>query len=109
MRNFVQAGSNVTVPSPDTVAAGAGVLVGSLFGVANGAAATGEDLVLTTHGVFELPKALTDDMGIGDPVYWDDVALVVTLTATDNTRIGVAVSVAGNPSSTVRVRLNGSF
>ncbi len=109
MKNFIQAGSNVTVPAPAAVASGAGVLVGSLFGIANGSAATAADVVLTTTGIFEMTKAATDSMTVGGPVYWDNTAKVATVTASGNTKIGVAMSVAGNPSNTVRVRLNGAF
>ena len=66
MRNYVQPGNTVTVTAPYSVLSGAGVLVGSLFGVAS-------------------------------------------TSATGNTRIGVALAVAANPSGIGRVRLNGSF
>lgn len=104
MRNFVQAGDNITIPAPATVASGAGVLVGSLFGVANGDAPVGESVVISTRGVFDLPKEATDAIGIGDEVFWDDTNDVVTVTDTGNF-IGHAVAIAGNPSSTARVRL----
>lgn len=46
---------------------------------------------------------------MGDVVYYDDSSDLVTITATDNTKIGVAVEDAGNGTGTVRVRLNGAF
>ncbi len=109
MKNFIQAGSNVTVAAPYPVTSGAGVLVGNLFGIANGAAANGADVVLSTNGIFEMTKDTTDAMTVGSPVYWDNTAKTVTVTASGNTKIGVAVAAAGNPSGAVRVRLNRSF
>lgn len=103
MKNYIQAGDNITVPAPAAVVSGAGVLVGSLFGVANGDAPSGGSVVISTRGVFDLPKETTDAIAIGGPVYWD--GSVVTVTDTGNTFIGHAVAAAGNPSSTVHVRL----
>lgn len=111
MKNFVQAGSNITVAAPSTTSSGEGVLIGSLFGIANGSANAGGNLTLTTTGVFEMAKEITDAITVGDPVYWDDAAKVVTVddAAGTNAKIGVAITNAANPSSDVRVRLNGAF
>jgi predicted RecA/RadA family phage recombinase len=103
MKNFVQPGANVTVPAPAAVASGAGVLVGALFGVANGDAASGADVVLSTVGVFDLPKA-AGAINVGAAVFWDGAA--VTTTATDNTFIGYAVAAAAPGDATARVRLS---
>lgn len=105
MKNFIQAGDNITVPAPATIASGAGVLVGSLFGIANSDATSGEPVVISTQGVFDLPKEATDAIAIGDAVYWDDTNDVVTVTDTGNTFIGHATAAAGNPSGIARVRL----
>lgn len=109
MKNFVQPGENITVTADAAATSGAGVLVDNLFGIASGDADIGEPLVLVTQGVFEMPKVAADDMSAGAAVYWDDGNGVVTVTATDNTKVGVAVSAAGNGAGTVRVRLNGTF
>lgn len=106
MQNYIQRGENITVPAPAAVTSGDGVLLGALFGVANGDADPGADLVLSTTGVFELPKATTDEIAIGDPLYWDATAGKITVTTTDNTFVGYAVSAAANPSGAVRVRLS---
>ena len=106
MKNYIQKGEAITVPAPAVVASGDGVLVGALFGVANGAAASGADVTLSTVGVFELPKKSTDSITVGAAVYWDTSEGEVTVTATDNTFIGHAVAAAGNPSASVRVRLS---
>lgn len=109
MKNYVQRGENITVPAPAAVLGGAPVLLGALFGVAAGNADQGGDLDLVTVGVFELPKVAAQAVAIGDKVYFDSTAKLVTKTASGNTPIGVATSAAANPSGTVNVRLNGTF
>ena len=109
MKNYVQPGESITLTAAAAAASGEGVLVGSLFGIASGDAAIGDKLVLTTKGVFTMPKVSTDVMAVGAVVYWDDSAGLVTTeddTGT-NPRVGLAVTAAGNPSGTVNVRLDG--
>lgn len=50
-----------------------------------------------------------DDLAVGEAVYWDDTADEVTETATDNTKIGVAIVAAGAGATAVKLRLNGAF
>lgn len=109
MKNYVQKGENVTVPAPYAVSSGNGALVGSIFGVTAGDAETGAEVDLVTVGVFTLPKVTTDAMAVGTPVYWDDTAKLVTVASTGNSKIGVSVATAVNPSGTTEVRLNGAF
>lgn len=109
MKNYVQRDENITVTAAETATSGGGVLLDAFFGVASGDAAIGKPLVLVTVGVFDMPKVATDEISIGKPLFWDDTAKLVTVDGAGNTRIGVAVSAAGNPSGSVRVRLNGSF
>ena len=109
MKNFVQRGENITVTAAAVAASGAGVKVGSLFGIASGDAAIGDPLVLVTTGVFEMPKVGTDEFTLGAAVYWRSSDGLVTTTASGNTKVGVAVEAVGNPSASVRVRLNGTF
>ena len=109
MKNFVQQGAALTIPAPNALASGDGVMVGLIFGVASGAAETGETVTLQVAGVYDLPKLSANAFALGAAVYWDDAAGVCTSTATDNTKIGVAIAAAGNPSATVRVRLNATF
>jgi predicted RecA/RadA family phage recombinase len=109
MRNYIQPGDSITVTAEAEAASGDVVKLGNLVGVASGAAAIGEPLVLTTMGVFELPKVSADTLAVGDPVYLRTSDSTVTSTASGNTKIGVAVEAAGNPSGSARVRLNGTF
>lgn len=109
MKNYVQKGENITVTATAAASSGEGVLVGSLFGIAAGDAAIGEDLDLVTVGVFTMPKVSTDAFTVGAVVYWDDSAGLVTTDddTGSNPAIGLAVTAAANPSGTVNVRLNG--
>lgn len=109
MKNYVQAGNVVSVTAPAPVSSGNLVKVGSLFGVAVTDAGAGSAVELAVGGVFLLPKATTDAIAVGDKVYWDNTNKVVTVTATNNTLIGVALSAAGNPSGSVTIRLNDCF
>lgn len=109
MKNYIQPGQTLTLTAPYAVASGAGLLVGSIFGVACFTAGNGETVEAQVEGVFELPKTSALAIAIGDKVYWDNTAKEVNKTSSGNTLIGVAVSAAGNPSATVNVRLNGSF
>ncbi len=109
MKNYVQKGENLTLTAPYAVASGAGVKIGLIFGVAAGAAANGATVDVVTEGVFTLPKVSTDVLAVGAAVYWDDTAKLITSTTSGNTKVGVAVTAAANPSGTVNVRLNGAF
>ena len=88
---------------------GDGVLINDLFGIAAGDAAIGEALDLVTVGVFTMTKVGTDAFAVGEPVYWDDAAGLVTSDddTGSNPEIGLAVTAAANPSGTVNVRLHG--
>ncbi len=61
------------------------------------------------EGVFTLAKNSAEAWTVGELLYWDDPNKVVTATSTSNKLIGVAYSVAANPSSTGNVRLNNAF
>ena len=106
MKNFIQSGDTITVAAPADVASGAGVLVGTLFGIAAYGALSGVDVEIATRGVFELPKVSAQAWTQGAAVYWDNTAKLATTTASGNTLIGKAVAVAANPSATGVVRLN---
>ena len=108
MKNYIQPGNNITLNAPADLLSGAGVQIGAIFGVANGDAATGQPVVLSTVGVFDLPKTTANDVTAGAALFWNDTAKEVTTTASGNTRIGVAIA-AKSGAGTVATRLNGSF
>ena len=109
MKNYVQKGENLTIAAPYDVASGGGAKSGLIFGVAASDALSGADVDLVTVGIFDLPKVSTDVFAVGAAVYWDNTAKLMTSTTSGNTKIGVAVKAAANPSGTVAVRLNGTF
>ena len=104
MKTYVQPGNTITLPAPYAVAAGDGLLVGSIFGIAAGAAAA-------RVGVYELKKLGSQAWAVGERIYWDNTARQTTKVTTSNTLIGVATEVvAGGAGDVVgRVRLNGAF
>lgn len=108
MKNFKQPGDMVTVAAPANVASGAGVLVGSLFGIATNTALSGADVEIKRTGVFEHAKNSAEAWTVGAKVYWDDTNKVLTTTATSNTLVGVAAAVAANPSALGTVLLDGA-
>jgi predicted RecA/RadA family phage recombinase len=107
MKNFVQPGVSLTLPAPADVVSGDVVIVGSLIGIASETVLSGADLDIETEGVFTLPKVSALAIAIGDLVYWDAGAKLVTKTSSGNKLLGAAVTAAANPSGTVNVRLNG--
>lgn len=109
MKNYIQAGANLTVLAAAVVASGGGVLTGSIFGVAQGAAEIGDEVVVSRFGVFELPKLEAQAWTAGAKVYWDDGNARCTTAASGNTLIGAAVEIAANPSTTGKVLLDGAI
>lgn len=107
MQNYVESGDNLTLAAPSGgVVSGTPYLIGTLFGVAATTAAQGDDFVLKTMGVFDLPKTSALAISVGDALYWDNTAKELNKTSSGNTLVGKAVAGAANPSATVRVRLN---
>lgn len=109
MRNYVQRGDTLDIVAPAAVLSGGVVIVGSIVGVSNVDAETGETFALDVVGVFTLPKVSALAINQGDAVYWDATNKVVTKTASGNTKLGVATESVPNPSPSVNVRLNGAF
>lgn len=105
MRNYVQPGNTLTVPSPAAVASGDLVVIGNLIGVAAGDAAAGDPLDLTVEGVFELPKIGANAFAVGDRVFWSAADELATSTVGANARIGTAIEAAAASTTTVNVRL----
>lgn len=101
MKNYVQEGNIITVPAPYDVASGAGALVGTLFGVAQTAAASGAAVPLVVRGVFTLAKAASQAWTAGAAIYWDNTNKVCTTSASGNTMIGKATAAVANGTGDV--------
>lgn len=109
MKNYVQAGDNLTVAAPYDAAAGTGVKVGYIFGIAQATVLDTENVVIVRKGVFTVAKVSAQAWAIGAKIYWDDTAKLFTTTTTSNTLVGVATAAAVNPSSTGEVLLTGQI
>lgn len=108
MKNYVQPGDIISVPAPADTLSGAGVLVGSLFGVAVNGALNGAPLNIALTGVYDLPKTGSQAWTVGAPIYWTGTA--ATNVASTNKLIGAAVAAVGSGAAETigRVRLNGA-
>ncbi|WP_128292000.1 DUF2190 family protein [Afifella aestuarii] len=110
MKDFVKPGNTITVPAPAGGAkSGAGVLVGSIFGVAAYDAAEGDPVEIMLDGVHMLDKTNAQAWTIGLLIYWDNTTKKVTSAASGNKLIGASTEAAANPSADGMVRLNGAF
>lgn len=110
MKNFIARGDAITITAGADIASGAGVLAGSIFGVAAGDIANGAEGTINLTGVYDLPKVGSQAWTVGAKVYWDAANALCTTVATGNTLIGVAVLAVGSGAgeTTGRVRLNGA-
>jgi predicted RecA/RadA family phage recombinase len=113
MQNFIKPGDVVTVPAPAEVVSGQGVLVGSLFGVAQHDAESAADVELVLRGVFDMPKADEQAWTVGVRIYWDDTEGECTTDSDEaaNKLIGVALEALADTAGIVegRVYLTGAF
>lgn len=107
MLNFVQPGNSITLTATGTVTSGDLIVAGSLIGVAAVDAASGEEYVIDTQGVFELTKKTTDDISVGELLYWDSANSYLTKTPGTDSKplVGVAVKAAGATATTVYCKL----
>jgi predicted RecA/RadA family phage recombinase len=105
-RNYIQPGAVLTMPAPSGgVLAGAPVLIGTLFGVAQGDAAEGQDVEVLTEGVVELAKATPLAIALGDRLFWNTTDNALDKTATAQVCVGVAVAAAASADTVVRIKL----
>lgn len=105
MKTFVQPGDVISTAALANVAAGGGVLVGSLFGVATQAATTGQLVPIVVEGVVEIAKDPALVINLGDRVFWDPTNLHVDKTATAQTCVGVALQTVLAAAPTIRIKL----
>lgn len=105
MKNYVQRGETITIPSPAAVLSGEVVVAGRFTGIACGDAEAGAPLDLRLEGAFDVPKVGANAIATGSPVYFDAAAGLATGTAASNARLGTATQAAPAGGATVRVRL----
>ena|SRR5437868_3072153 len=104
MKNYVQRGIHINVVLAAVAVAGAPGLYGSMFGVHVSGGAIGDTVPLLTEGVAEVSKD-TSDVAVGDLLYWDNTAKLITKTSTSNKKVGYATEVAGTAATTVKMKL----
>lgn len=107
-KNLVQrVGDVIDFTATATLASGAGVLVGSVFGIVQIDVVSGDVMPVSTKGVWNINKLSTDVFAEGALVYWDNTNKRVTSTSAGNTLIGTCATRGGvaNPSATVDVKL----
>jgi predicted RecA/RadA family phage recombinase len=106
MKAYIQPGRALTVIAPaGGVLSGQGVLIGTLFGIAQYDAVEGAEVEILTEGVVEIDKTSALQIDVGDRLFWDATNKVVNKTATAQVCVGIAVSTAANPSGSVRIKL----
>lgn len=106
MKNYISSGETIPVASAGrTASSGAGILTGQIFGFLSDDVASGAACEVVTQGVFDGAKD-TSTFSVGDKVYWDNTAFLLTSTSTSNKYVGAAVLAALTGDATVRVRLN---
>jgi len=111
MKNFIGVGNVVTLTAAAVATSGQAVLIGSLFGIAENAAAIGEPLVLAMNGIFDLTKTASQAWTVGQLIYWDVATSRVTNVVATNKLVGAAVLAvgAGAGETTGRVRLTAAI
>jgi len=109
MKNYIQPGENLTLASPEAVTAGRGLLVGSIFGIAQADAAEDADVVIVRTGVFTHAKTEAQAWTLGAKLYWDNTNKVFTTASSGNTLVGAAAAAAANPTTTGTVVLDGAI
>ncbi len=105
MKKYVQKGDVLPLTAPYAVAAGAGALIGAMFGVAVNGLGNGEKGDFMVAGVFDLAKEASLAITAGARVFWDNTNKCVSTTTTGSYCIGWAVEAAADVDATVRVRL----
>jgi predicted RecA/RadA family phage recombinase len=106
MKTYVQDGTVLQLTPSADVAVGIGFLFGAaLFGVAVTAATNGVASSFAVEGVVTIGKTSALAISVGDRLFWDSTNKVVNKTTTAQQQVGVAVEAAGNPSSTVKMKI----
>lgn len=108
MNNFVHDGHILEVIAPYEVMNVDGLLCGSLFGIAASWAQKGDAVSISTAGVFDLKRELTDNWEVGEPIYWNDASKCFTREPSGAVMVGLAVSgTGGHDKPWVRGKLLG--
>lgn len=106
MKNFVQKGYSLDLTAPaGGVVSGVGYVIGSFLAIAQANAAAGEKFAGAVEGVFAMPKLVTDVMGEGAKVNFNNTNKEFQLATSDLDGCATVVEAAGNGEDTVKVKL----
>lgn len=109
MKNYVGPGKIMDFTAPSGgVTAGTPLLIGALIVIPEVSAAENVRFAGAVEGVFDVPAAThatTQAWTEGQLLYWDDTAKTFTITATSNTKKGVAAEAKVSTAATGRVKL----
>lgn len=95
MKGFVQEGDVITFIAPYAVVSGAGVQIGSVYGVAQTTAAISTSVEVAMEGVFSgMTKTAAQAWAVGVPIYWDNSTRALTTTVSTNKLVGYATVAA---------------
>lgn len=79
----------------------------TMVGIAVNSGLTGEVISVEIEKVWSITAATANVINVGDILYWDATNKVATTTATDNTRLGKALSAKGGTvAGTVDIKIN---
>ena len=106
MKNYIAEGDTLIITAGSAITSGAGVLTGSIFGVAAADIASGADGPINLSGIYDLPKTAAQAWTQGALIYWTGTAC--TNVASTNKLIGIAARAQLSADTTGRVRLNGA-
>ncbi|MGL4478798.1 MAG: capsid cement protein [Aeromonas veronii] len=112
MKNFNQLGCTISMVAAAAVAAGEGVVSGTLLAVATEDAAIGESFNADLEGVFELPKDTSTEFTQGQMLVWDASAGEFIEAATEDGDLencAFAWKAAAEADATVQARLCPGF
>lgn len=106
-KNFQKPGRvHSVLVAPYAAVAGAGMQVGSIFGIANADIANGGTGELELEGVFYTAQATNAEAWTeGVALYWNDSGKLFTTTASTYRRVGFASQAKANPSTVGYVRI----
>jgi predicted RecA/RadA family phage recombinase len=103
---FAHPGFSINYVPGGNVLSGDVVVQNNLVGVATQQISSGTLGALAVEGEFWFPKVGGLGINLGDKVYWDDVANVITKTSAGNIFVGRCIRLADPISVVVRVRLD---
>lgn len=104
MKDFVAKGDKITITAGSDTASGAMVVLEDIARPAEGAAKSGEDLVILVEGIVRLPKA-AEAIAAGQKVYWNASNGNVQKTASSHKGVGVMAKAYASGASHGEVKL----